>query len=88
MEKVKAFLRGKSVKVAAVGTALMVPLMASALAADTPNESVTAITTALTGLKGDVISMIAVIVGIAIAIFAAKWLPKAAMSFFKSIASK
>lgn len=86
MGKIKAFFKRKSAKVAMIATAVMVPLTVGASAAD--DASVSAITTALTTLQGQVIGMIGVIVGIAIAIFAAKWLPKAAMSFFKSIASK
>lgn len=45
----------------------------------------TALETALTAVKTDVIAVVGSVIGIGVAIFAAKWVPKQAIGFFKGI---
>lgn len=85
MNKVKQLVNNSKLKVAAAATTAAVLIPSYAFAAD---ETSTAISTALTGIKTDLLSAIAVIAPLGIAVFGATFIWKKGISFFSSIARK
>lgn len=82
-EKIKGLFKSKAAKVAVIGAAVSSAVTISAAAAD---ETVTAMTGALTTLQGTLVSGVAAIAPIALVVTGAVLLWKFGVRFFKSLA--
>ena len=86
MKKVKEFFRSKYGKVSTAAISAMSLLTVGALADGSEYaEATSALTTAITGLKTEAMTILTTVVGIAVVIMGGYWLIRLGMKWFKGL---